>query len=334
MHTSKMPEMLLPYYDPVVHEAYQVDTAESIHKRMGAVGLTKSEGVASHALIPPHLHDSEQVDPTVAIVMPYPFAIGLNDSMFTRSEYMANTMLSGMNTLAFTSRAIGSRAVGLTFNQRRAMASGNLTPLLDSQCKAIEQRGIEEVHFFTYSQGVTTGLPLAAKLQKNGLAEVKTILAIEAPNSQERTMIELAKNFSDTSLAQLNKAIGDTHIPAYIALSKAGGGLRNAIAQNASLARYAAGAVLPPNIAMVRNMQRNTLAQQLNAVLQVPETDVHHMRMQNSTILGEEQFDAINQQIVATRNFEASTIPGYGHEAGDQIVLMAALAHRAIASRL
>jgi hypothetical protein len=328
---EKLPESLRAFHNPNTQHSYSIDGPANVQYRLNTTPFHVAEDVASHSLVRPHLQGSEYADPKKAIVMPFPFAIGLNPSMYMRAEYMANTIVGGMNVLALTSLAIGSRAVALTKQQRGRIAKGDFTPQTDSQIRAIEKNGIETVHMFNYSLGVPTGLALAERIQKSGVAELETVTAIESPNSQMRTALQLAKDFGSTPVSDLNEAIRDTEIPAYVYVSHAGVGGRGRITQNVSLLKYMAGAALPANVALARGMCTDTVGDQISAVVDDDSLrKLHHIRAENSTIVEAGRFTEINRQFEGRDNFDSFSIPGYGHEAGDQIVLMAALARRAI----
>lgn len=322
-----MPLVLQEYVNDTVHALYQEETAEKIHERMdmplassGAIA-SASHMIAPHKLVAPHLHYAGAIDPQVGIVSTGPFATGLDDNMYTRAEYMANTM--GMNTLALGSLAVNFATDRLSSDQRRRVADGDYTPVTDNLLRVVENSGLQTVHMFSYSQGVSTGLPLADKIHKSGIADVRTSAVVEAPNAQKRSTLRLAKDFIDTKPAAINTAINATGLPGYIALRNFGLG---------QLATFARSAAMKDNIAMGRGMRHNQLIDSMRPVL-AQGTWVDHVRMQHSSILAEDSFSAVNQEFDDCHNFDSYTIPDFGHEGGDQIVISAAIMRRVITAR-
>lgn len=302
--------------DRMVHEVWQQSSLRTIEDWMPKDGtfteLADGRTIGHVELNPEGLSRDE------AVALLFPFGNGYGPSMAIRTGIMRDMLDEPLPVLMYPNNTIGQDWYDL-YDEIPADVS-----LAESIVESAAKNGVKKLHVITYSQGATIGGRMLHLMENNFDIEDTGVMLGDAPNVvMGRTSKQIGKDFKAGGIKTLNKAINDSAIPALSEAQHARGGL-DGIRQLAGFAMFGLGATSFNNKRLRASMAFDGFATDIVTAQQGPN-NLLIVRMEDSLICTDELDAALEQT-----DHEVEVVPGYGHEGGDNIVLHALLARKAI----
>lgn len=327
MKQARIPESLERYADDYFYNAHERLAATSLDEiKLGMPDVQHiGDYTRTHAGFV-DLRPQEDYEPSSAVVVGAPFANDWGPNMALRLRLMQSSLPEPRRVVVFLNNSVYDRTVyGLQDHERGTVAAGFFEPVASRWLRTVEDMGITSVQFFGYSQGAAVGAAAARLAARQGVLEVGDSGFAEAPNVLPRTPRRLRKDFM-VPLGRFNQAINDAAVPVLSQVQRARGGLDTA-RQLMMFGQFARGARLRENRALHDGFGRETFAGDVLGILRrAPHARITVARAEESRIM---PADAPGTSILR-KHTGMHTVPGYGHEAGDNIAVHALLARAAL----
>ncbi len=191
-------------------------------------------------------------DPDSALVMHLPMGNDLGPNQLYQVATIAGTNPDKRVIAVGNPCGPGSKSGLLTHTQRLAVASGDLTPVVDPVRKYLDEAGVSATEQYGYSYGAAK----AATLIKIGNQAVDKAIFVE-PVVGERTLLKLTTDFGSSNEV-LQEYVEANGLPTFIDARKA---------VPFGMMRYIAGLGRLTNIAIARNLAKGNFGKDLRGAL-------------------------------------------------------------------
>lgn len=271
-------------------------------------------------------------DETESVVLFLPFANGYSDHMHIRARFMQDAICPDKKVVVFPSSTTQERAFTLSAEELSVVSSGEMAPIAEKYVRFLAAKKILNLDIVGYSLAMS-GYSLGGLTSSNvGLklsdyAEVSSVGIFDTPNVvQGRSTKELEKDFVKTGLFPFIKAVRDSKIDA---LNDAHGLIFGARIPGPrtvnNFRKFARDSKLPENQAILSSMTTADLRRTITQIREKsPHTKVLLSSAENTKIAPTKDTKELASEIDGVEYVEVSS--GYGHEAGDNIVVHALLA--------
>lgn len=269
-----------------------------------------------------------------AILMPLPFGNGYSPAMHIRVETMRRMLPEDVRVLVFPNNS-GSEKTHTPFVEHEVNRDRNAVHMLARRVLTIaENLGVEHAATVGYSQGASVG---AALLRINGERNMlntsaSSAMLVEPANVFDQTPKQLKKRMMKSGIGPLNRAINDSNIPALSETQHSRGGA-DAVRQLYGFATdVRKGAADPVNQELHVAMAKEHFTAD---ILAAEKRDVLHFGtlvafMGASTLTAGLDTDGLNQILTDAGLGQSEMVEGYGHEGGDNVILHALMARKAL----
>lgn len=263
----------------------------------------------------------QDADPSAAIVVPFPFATGLDPHLAARMEMIQAAAPAPTRLIAFPNTNATQPTISVDKSELRRIANGDFTPYSDRVFRTLEHLGITSMHLVGYSQGAAIGGHMLSRMPH--AFDVKASGIFEPPNLSEQSLGRLTRSFLATGMGAVHQAIEMSQVPWLGESIKPG----NLVQNVTGLLSYARVAITGANGAIARGMAHHSLVPDMfEAVSQ--GTPLTLARAEHSTVTPADPFNKLVTELADhfPDRVDALEVTGVGHEMGDNIVLHGVLA--------
>lgn len=247
--------------DTVSDFADQISQHDNYSETFEAVGIGELKTVQYDGYMPVSLLDirPEEHDPKAAMFIHLAMANPLDPNQLYQIAAIAGTNPNTRIIAAGNPSGPGYNTGKLTQSQRKAVAHGDLRPVVDPMVKYAEENGIDWADQVGYSFGADRAMTAAT----SDAYQVRKAVAIEPASVKDRNLVKLGLAFGSTA-KHLDHYVKESGTPAFEAARKDSVG---AMAYNLGLARLS-------NIAIARCLSIRGFEQRTDDALEVhPETE-------------------------------------------------------------
>ena len=259
-----------------------------------------------------------EAEPKRAIVLPMSFGNGYNPSNHIRARAIQRFMPEDTRLVIFPNNTKQLETYNFKGNKDPIEQLGVLI------LRACNELGIEEIAISGYSQAASVGAVMLSRAENYDIAVGAASLGDPA-NVVERTKKELKEDFVGKNLSvqwqnlqDLNRAINNSGIPALSETQHSRGGL-DAVRQLIMFAGVNGNAKILANDQLYMAMTHDTFGDYIAEAVAsgIDPSLITVSAAENSKISKGVVIDALNN------NTNVRRIPGYGHEACDNIIDLA-----------
>ena len=277
----------------------------------------------------------DEGDSKRALLLPLPFGNGYSPAMHIRVEAMRRMLPEDVRVLVFPNNS-AQEHVHTPFNGREIESDGDAIRMMARRILTITQgAGIERAATIGYSQGASVGAALLRVNGEHNMVNTGTsgAMLVEPANVFDQTPKQLQKRMMKSGIGPLNRAINDSNIPALSEAQHSRGGV-DVVRQLYNFATdVRKGAADPVNKELHSSMANDSFLEDL---LEAGKRDVLDFSslvafMRGSTLTQGFKADIINKKLAraGTQN-GIEVVSGYGHEGGDNVILHALMARKAL----
>lgn len=323
-----IPERFLPLADATFYDAHDRMARKTVNDFLNDMPTEKyfEAGIDSVRYVDmiPNIGEYDRV-----VFSELPFGNGWGSNQYLRHLVMQQCALPDARIIVFPNNTIEQKVYSLDGDERQKVAAGDFTPVAQKQARVLASLKIDRINGIGPSQGASLAAATGRFIADKGVAEPGNFGFFEAPNVVDRSVKQLSSDFKATSLAEFNKAVNDSGIPALSEIQCARGWL-DVPRQLGMFAAFGLGVLNPDNRALRKAMSHNTFFEDIEGILDKSQTSrVTVGYAENSAIMPAEICQDFNNLPVDSR-LNLIEIPGYGHEVNYNIALNALLARLAL----
>jgi hypothetical protein len=323
-----------------------------VRDKLNTYSLTRLEEMADASTQQMRLHerlryakfrlimpDGGDADTSRILVMNHPHQQRLDMPMYLRGLITQRSFKDGQHPLIqIPQRTLGIKNNGLDMTPRdnkNIKHNGCFLPLAALTARIFEEtervlngRESTQAVLAEYSLAASIGALLVNRIPTDHalLAEPPNMTARANPGSLSAVK-DLMGDFTASSEAKLNKAVTDSGFLPYIESQGVGANGESGLRRKMGLVRFGAAAVLlSQSRAIERGMTYDTFTDDVAyAAAARPETTFAVARAADSALVTVPDFSELEGRIYWQENTGLYEIQGYGHEAGDNVTLLAHL---------
>lgn len=318
-------EGLEAYADQNFYAAYEMLTDETIGGTMTRMSRTTAIGALStDSIVGVDVRHPKENDEKHAVLVGYPFANDHQLHMQLRLDMTQRSLEEPLRFIGLPNNTYNSQAFLLDDDDEKARVSeGDFGPIANLIGSMISKQGIERVDLAGYSKGASVLAALLEENEKHGYFGIRSAMLGDAPNVVNRTELELIKDFSCGGTKPFEKAVRDSGLDT---LEEAQGikHLYQKPRQIMAFGKFGLSALGSINRAIISGMSQNTFTYSLLGAADGQKGLFAHA--ENSLVCPAHAVDPAEYP----ESFDIFEIPGYGHEAADNIATHALLVKKAI----
>lgn len=319
-------EGLEAYADQNFYAAYEMLTDETIGGTMTRMSRVAAIGsISTDSIVGVDIRHPKEAEEKHAVLAAYPFANDHQPHMQLRLDMAQRSLEEPMRFIGIPNNTYNSQAYLLKPDEKTKVAQGDFAPIANLIGAMISKQGIERVDVDGYSQGASVLASLLEENEKHGYFEIRSAMLGDAPNITERTELELIRDFSGGGTKPFEKAVRDSGLDT---LEEAQGIKHwyQKPRQFMAFGKFGLSALNSVNRAIISGMSQNTFSY---ALLGAAENQKGLFAYAEHSLVC--PADAAKSMKLPV-DFETFQIPGYGHEAADNIATHALLVKKAIES--
>lgn len=327
--------------DAQVHEDLARTSLEQFTQQMEMAPVRTINFDKDHKISLVDIRSDKESNSAEAIIIPLPFGNGYSPAMYIRALTIQSLLNQPKRILMFpnndTKNAWHKMPSEETLAQQITEENNPLSfstgqMLAETIIRATDRMGVGQADIAGYSQGATLGADLLVRA--TNYLDITSAMLGDPANIQPRSAKQLQKDFQGNgfeALNALNQAINDSAIPALTEAQYSGPGFIARAKQLGALTRFGISSKSSINKELHLNMTAGDFVDNISIAERRDNLpDPRHIliaRMATSLVCTP-QLDSRLEQSGLSEYLEV--IEGYGHEGGDNVILHALMARKAI----